>query len=201
MSLGLCFKLIKQCAVLCPRVEGRAYVLPKGVADLNSEGLGQLVLDTVNATRNERYPCIVVAPPNGAFSPDVLNRTSVDTHRLTIGFFTTSFVNGDGSVKSPNKNTNTSTHHISDDWNDMLKEAKFFLAILKQAMDGQEVKTINLNSPKDKLDYTAHTNLGDKRLSGVFMQLWFNVVSDCPTNAKTKFDANPITITPYIHVD
>lgn len=111
-------------------MEGR-YVVLKGVGeDINDANFGQRVTDVLSGfTTQKKYPCTLMLPPN---ETGAANDRGWSNFKLQMFFLCLNQRTGDGAIKQPDIETNTSTHTYQQDWKDMREVAGNFVAIFRQ---------------------------------------------------------------------
>lgn len=124
---GLFKEILKQSTVLA----GRYHVSPNYGHDLNTSNLEQYIKDPASGLSDvkQKYPCCVCIAPKSSFI--TINGARWERFYFPLFFLCKSFVTGTGQIKTPDRDTNTSAHHVWQDWKDMKEVAANFLELLK----------------------------------------------------------------------
>ena len=126
-----------------------------GAQEINSDNLGELLTDVTN----KKYPLVVLTPPTSRLiKPD----SDWEYYRIILFFVTTSYY-GDG--KPINFNTRTGLHTVLQDWQDMKRCAKGFLAQLKSLERVSQGREFRL--PNKEMYIHPISIISQDRISGV----------------------------------
>jgi hypothetical protein len=122
---GLFKEILKQSKV----IQGRYHVAPDYGQELNTANLNQYILDPASGLSDvkQKYPCCVCMPPQPMLTADGNSNEGTETIYQLFFLDTT-------GRKALDKNTNTSSSHVWDDWNEMEKCAKDFVRLLKKVI-------------------------------------------------------------------
>lgn len=180
-------------------IGGRFAVLKGAGEDVNATNFGQSVKDVLTGfTTQKKWPAALMLPPN---ETEVGNDRGWSTYKLVIYFLALSNRTGDGDIKSPNIETNLSTHTYQQDWKDMREVAGNFVKAFREATrTGSYPIRENAKAPEH---YRRATGIGDDKANGIQLmyevQLWnglnCNPLVDYPngvTITVTDFNPHPL---------
>lgn len=124
---GLFKEILKQSTVL----GGKYFISPNYGHDLNTSNLEQYIKDPAYGMSDvtKKYPCCVCIAPKSNFT--IINGARWERFYFPLFFLCKSFVTGTNQIKVPDRSTNSSTHHIWQDWKDMKEVAANFMEALK----------------------------------------------------------------------
>lgn len=181
--------LFKRIFTVSNSIRGNFFVLEKHGQELNSDSLEQVLKDTFSQPVIA-YPLVAMMPPV------IIPKYSKQAEKINISllFLTTSFYTGDSQIKSPNNNTNTSTHRIVEDWEDMLKSAQDFFKVLDLMIQNNS-STIKIGFDLTKEPFVDTVSLaGNKRLSGVKFTFTLCLFDNCDIVDYTQENIDALTV-------
>lgn len=181
--------VFKRILTVSNSIRGNFFVLEKHGQELNSDNLEQLIKDSFTQTVIN-YPLVAMMPPV------IIPKYSKQAEKIniTLLFLTTSFYTGDSQIKSPNKSTNTSTHRIVEDWEDMLKSAQDFFKVLDLMIQNNR-STIKIGFDLTKEPFIDTVSLaGNKRLSGVKFSFTLSLFDNCDIVDYTQENIDALTV-------
>lgn len=184
-------------------IEGRYHVSPNMGNDLNTNNLETYISDEKNGLSDLRkYPICLCVTPRSQYTG--ANGLSFEEFIFNLYFLCPTFYTGENKIKVPNPDTNTSTHHIWYDWQDMKECAQQFLEVLKQVLrsrtiviGAEEVGLRRFLALDDKrVIFNRLTKFLNDRLSGV--SLSFVITMSNPVCILTDYssDISGIVIPP-----
>lgn len=204
-ELGLFKAILNRSTVM----GGRYHVSPNSTQDLNADNLATYINDPKSGLSDpaQKYPIAVCVTPRSRYN--LINGQRWEEFWFSIFFLTPSFTTGDHQIKSLNKDTNTSAHHIWYDWQDMKNCADEFLEVLKLQLkryinvDGKDVplKTL-INFDSSNAVFSRLSKFNNDKLSGVnvlFSMFMFSGecgVGDYPQDIATSVILPPLIIHP-----
>lgn len=158
-------------------MEGRYHVSPNAGNDLNANNLETYIKDPANGLVDawKKYPLCVCMTPRSRFVN--LNGGRWEEFTFNLYFVCPSFTTGENQVKSPDPDTNTSTHHIWYTWSDMKACAESFLEVLHRMIRTRSItegnSTILLRSVLQmeisNAIFSRLSNFNNDKLTGVSM--------------------------------
>lgn len=168
--------LFKQILKLSTVMQGRYHVSPNYGKDLDTNNLETFIKDPANGLVDvpDKYPlCVCMTPRSKEMK---INGNLLEQFIFNLYFVTPTYYTGDNQIKSWDKDTNTSAHHIWYDWQDMKTCASNFVRMLKSVI-AKNMITINAGDPMFPLRtflnidgdviYNRLTKFNNDRLSGV----------------------------------
>ena len=127
-ELGV-YQLIKNILADSMVIGGRFVVLKEDGTDVNSTNFGQIVTDALSGfVEVKKYPAVVMLPP---YESEEDNDKDWSTWKIDMFFLCLNKRTGDGDIKQPDTQTNTSTHTYQMDWKDMRECAGNFRKMLR----------------------------------------------------------------------
>lgn len=157
-------------------IDGRFIVAEGYGNDLNANNLDDVIKDALGGiTTVKKYPLAVMMPPI-----DIVNdydKGWID-FKCRMFFLTPSYNNGDSSIKSIDKSTNTSAHSIQFDWKDMRECSGDFRKVFKKLVSCRNLT--NIIRDKQTPDITRRFSLmNNDRLSGVELEFEVSLFGGC----------------------
>lgn len=202
---GLFKKILNQSSV----IEGRYHVSPSGGQDLNADNLDSFINDPKYGLSDpaQKYPLCVCMTPRSKFSN--INHQRWEEFWFSLHFLTKTNVTADNQIKSLNKDTNTSGHHVWYDWQDMKNCADDFVEVLRMLLRTTQIvdgAPLNLHAyfafDINNSVFTRLTKFNNDQVSGVsvaitlFMYRGECGAADYPKNIYTSIDMPPADIHP-----
>jgi hypothetical protein len=201
---GLFKEILKKSTV----IKGHYHVSPNFGKDLDTNNLETFIKDPKNGLTDvpEKYPlCVCMTPVSKEIK---INGQDLEQFIFNLYFVTTTFYTSDNKIKSLDKDTNTSAHHIWYDWQDMKTCASNFIKTLKKVVAKRTIMLEDATIPYTvplktvvNLDgdviYKRLTKFNNDRLSGV--SLSFAVYMDnsqCTLDDYANVDVKDIIIPP-----
>jgi len=172
-------------------IKGRFYICPRFGIELNSETLSQVLSEAlVNAKPHNKYPLALMMPPRSRGEVK-FNLDEFEAYHITMFFLKQTYY-GEGAAI--NKNTQTSTHTVDEDWHDMKRCANGFVRVL----DRMTRKTPGLVSkfrihPDDKL-FNPVSLIGTDRASGIQLDFNISLFTGCTLEDYTEADIETIEV-------
>lgn len=185
------YDLLKSIFSYSTTFQGRFTVLEGYGNDLNADNNADaMILNTIGQTNwSKKYPCVVLMPIKEIGSNPKKNTTRV---QLQMYFLTTTYTTGNGAIKNPNIQTNTSKTSIKQDWEQMRNAAGDFRSELTQLFYTNLSLLEWVRPVKASTDIYDRVSLkGNDRLSGVMTMFELDLVNNCTTT-----DYEPIVIDP-----
>lgn len=164
---GLFHQVVKQSAIL----NGRYVILPNGATDLNAGN----ILSGIELPK-EKYPLVATLPPVSDV-PQANDKWESFYFRML--FLCTSGYTGDNKIKYPDPLTNTSTHTVPMDWNDMKNLAFGFMKALESIQTRPASRGVWRLSQQTTWRITRVSNAGNEKTSGVLLQFGASLAIDC----------------------
>ena len=181
-------------------MKGSYHVSANQGNDLNTANLETYIKDPAKGlTDLKRYPICICFTPRSRIL--LINNKYFEQFTFNLYFLTTTFRNGDNSVKMRDKDTGQSAHHIWYDWQDMKSCAVNFLGALDQVIKSNSVLIDNVSFPlrtminldKGNVIYNRLAKFYNDSLSGVSQS--FTVTTDpLQCNQSEYVDISSITI-------
>lgn len=160
--------LFKEVLKLSKVMQGRYHVSSDRANDLNTDNLNSFLSDPMYGISNpeQKYPLVVCMAPYS-----VLNG-HYETFYFDLFFLCTTGYTGQNQVKSVNKPTHKSEHHIWYDWKDMKVAAEEFLQMLSIVLQNNIIQAaIN----KEGIGIRRLSKMNNDRVSGVGINFTIDV--------------------------
>lgn len=170
------YALFKNILTKSTVIEGRFMVAEGYGNDLNANNLDDVIKDALGGiTTVKKYPIAVMMPPVDIV--DDYDKGWID-FKCRIFFLTPSYNNGDSSIKSIDKSTNTSKHSIQYDWKDMRECSGDFRKVFNKLIKKRNLSTVVRE--KQTPDITTRFSLmNNDRLSGVEVAFEVSLFGGC----------------------
>lgn len=168
-DLGLFKEILNKSSI----IQGRYHVSPSGGKDLDTNNLETFIKDPASGLSDvkNKYPICVCMTPRSRET--TINGQLMEIFVFDLFFVTTTYFDKTG-VKWPDLDTNTSTHHVWYDWQDMKRCASNFIQKLKEIVrkgrvdySGQQMPLNQVSSLQGDVIYNRLTRFNNDRLSGV----------------------------------
>jgi hypothetical protein len=159
-------------------MQGRFHVCPRYGQEINTDLLESVIADVVKPVHGKQYPAVLMMPPSSGLS---LNDTAEwQRYSIEMYFLNTSYYTGSNQVKAPNKNTQTSTQRIIDDWGEMHTCAKDFIMSLNLIEDSKTPDELLFRmASKEKKYFDPMSLQGNAKLSGVKLSFKCDIWTGC----------------------
>lgn len=171
-------------------MEGRFIVAPGYGTDLNTNNLGDVVKDALEAYKpiDVKYPVCVLLPPI-----EVIDSVQKGWSRFRMEQFFLCRKNytGDGQFKQLNPPTNTDEHTIEQDWKDMREAALDFRKKMNDSIRENNYQRFIHTASDLKEIIRRVSNMGNDRLNGVQLSYELRVAFPCEVADYTE---SPITL-------
>lgn len=199
---GLFKQILKQSSIM----KGSYHLSPNQGNDLNTANLETYIKDPAKGlTDLKKYPICICFTPRSR----IVSINSQDFEQFTFNLFwlTTTYRNGDNSIKMVDKSTRQSAHYIWYDWQDMKSCAMNFFNMLDQVIKTKQILISNVSYPlrsmihaeKGNVIYNRLTKFYNDSLSGV-SQAFTITMEPLQCDQSEYIDINSITIpSPIIH--
>lgn len=172
-------------------IQGRFHVCPKFGIELNTDTLGEILVDVFKGAVNTgpKYPLALMMPPSqsGDFDQPGWNR-----YRVTMFFFKQTGIDSLNKTQNPNSTTGTSMHTIPQDWQDMERVAKNFVKVLNEVLRKGRVKTVNVD--RNPMNISPVSLISNDRASGVKLDFFLNISDGCLLEDYTQEDVDGLEI-------
>ena len=158
---------------------GRFHLLERASAtEINSDVFNEVLQDlVVNAVKPKTPFCAALPPKSlGVYN---IQQQEWEQYLWTMFFLTTTFSTSNNQIKSPNKNTNTSTHTVPDVWHDMRRCAVNFIRVGKTVVKNNSLQARIFYFDNDKIVITPVSFAGQDKLSGVRLDFKTFVYTGC----------------------
>ena len=158
-------------------MEGRFHVLrDKRMSDIQETNFGETLTDFLGGLQEKKkYPCVVMLPPTEEQILDDKGWTNMVFNML---FLCLDRRTGDGDIKTPNVQTNTSMHTFQQDWKDMRECAGNFKKMLRTVTRDPTITNLIHENRRTHDEYSRVTYKANDKLNGVLltfqMQVWNN---------------------------
>lgn len=172
-------------------IQGRFHLCKNG-SDINSDQLGEGMLESIKTFSGRKYPLAMMLPPRS--HGNYTNTNEWETFRATLYFLDTSYYSAN-QVKQTNPLTGTSTQKITEDWNKMKSCAIDFLRVLEKLQKDLDLcrQTFRLSSGVEtRIHMEPVSFIGVDRASGIRCDFSFSLFIGCAIE-----DYNPVTM----HID
>lgn len=178
-------------------IGGRYFVSPDYGRDLNTDSLNQFFSDAAYGMKDvaQKYPaCVCIVPKSF-----LVNEGGIlwEGFQFTLFFLCTTFQTGNNQIKTVNKPTLTSAHHIWYDWKDMKEVGVNFCTVLnnflRNTQDAMLRQSVRFDPDKTSIRRISKTN--NDQLSGVSFTLQIYLYSgNCDINDYPDDVLSQITI-------
>lgn len=152
-------------------IAGRYHVSPSYGSDLNTNNLETFLKDAKYGLSDEKqkYPICVCMPP---YSHLGLNENEMEGEEFffDLFFLCTSGYTGNNQVKSVDKPTQKSSHHLWYDWKDMKEVASNFIKQLRAVWKTKGLKQY-LDIDFSRIPVRRLSNFNNDKVSGVQITL------------------------------
>jgi hypothetical protein len=157
---GLFHNIVKQSAIM----DGRYGVIEKG-GDLNLNN----VLSGIEFPESA-YPGVFCLPPISAIKEVSVQQATWECFYFRLFFMCTTESTGDNQLKGRIPETNTSSHKVNMDWNDMKVVAMNFINALEQLQRNPEIRGKFRLGQKEPWKIVRLSRVNNPVLSGVMLQ-------------------------------
>jgi|GEM_PF-6440570 len=188
-------ELFKNILAKSKAIQGRFFFCPKLGNELNSDELGQVILDEIAPQRLfPKYPLVVAQPPM-SFGHYSSRSVEWENNLFVMFFLKTTYNSSSNQITNPNPSTRTSTHTVPEDWHDMKRCAVNFIRVLDQL--SREKRLINTSF---RLHQERHKTIrpvsfiGADNLSGVRLEFYGSVFLGCDMEDYVAADIATIEI-------
>jgi hypothetical protein len=198
---GLFKEILNKSAVM----GGRYHVSPNSGQDLNTDNLDSFISDPANGLMDtsQKYPICVCMTPKSRFTK--INGLRWEEFWFSLYFLTKTYATADNQIKSLNKDTNTSAHHIWFDWQDMKNCADDFLEVLKSQLKRTvtvDAASFNFKTlfsfDSSNAVFTRLSKFNNDKLSGVnVMFTVFMYAGECGVSDYPEDIASSVVIPPF----
>lgn len=186
-------ELFKAILTQSKQIQGRFYICPHWGAELNGQNLDQIVDKSVPTDVKGKYPLCIMMPPrsSGDFTrADHIKKRQYDFQLL---FLTTTYMNSDGTPKSPAPDGLSSTHTIFQDWHDMQRCAEDFITMIGTLIGDYGLGSSFILSQRKPQIMSTVTTIGNEGVSGVMLSFGAYIfpgceVEDYPAGAAATID-------------
>lgn len=184
-------------------MKGHYHVSPNYGKDLDTNNLETFIKDPKNGLVDvpEKYPmCVCMTPRSKEIN---INGHELEQFVFNLYFVTPTFYTSDNQIKSLDKDTNTSSHHIWYDWQDMKRCASNFIDMLRKVIstriiiNGESLPLKTLLNIDGDVIYNRLTKFNYDRLSGVSLSFAMYMDSSfCDLDDYKDVDVRSITMPP-----
>lgn len=184
---GLFKQILKQSTVMA----GRYMVSPSYGHDLNTDNLDAFLKDAKYGIIDpqQKYPIVVCMPPRSVLMGAEFGFKEEFVFELF--FLCTTGYTGQNQIKTVDKATNKSMHHVWYDWKDMKEVAVEFMDVLKAVIKANQLKRF-FALDLERIPVRRLTKFNNDSLSGVSVSFIVNMnetvceKQDYPEDALTK---------------
>lgn len=169
---GLFHEIVKRSKIM----RGRYHILPNGTSDLNTNSLKGVELPDANGD----YPLVACLAPRSTLEIGGWEKLS-----FRILFLDTTESTGDNKPKGRDHLTNTSTHKVYQDWQDMKRVATAFVSALVNMPTLLSKAFVDERAP---IVITRITEIEKAKVSGVMLEFRMNIADGCMTDNVSDID-------------
>lgn len=169
-------------------IEGRYFVSPDYGFNLNTENLGAFFKDEKFGLSDpsQKYPMCVCITPKSFIEQEQPGSPHTERFIYDLFFLTKDGRTGQNQIKSMDKHTGQSKHHIWYDWSDMKRVSSSFISMLNKVLQ----KRIPVTSPfrlqfdKSFIPVKRITQVNNDVVNGVAITITvtttYNLMCDTP---------------------
>lgn len=187
MSYLLIKSTFKKILAISPTIQGRFYVMPKYMQELNASDLEQTIASA--KTPNLKSGPLVAMIPPPAFGSNRSSKGGWTKFLTTLYFLKTSFTDEMGSVISPSP-MNTSNNPIEKDWDDMKTVATNTIRLIDLWFGNGNLAKIRLSRNEDVI--VPVSLQGNDRRSGVKVTITIDIYEGCEITGYSESDINTL---------
>jgi hypothetical protein len=159
-------------------IQGRFYILPKSGGEINSDEFDQVL---ALANGKQKFPVAAMMPPTS--SGDYTNKDEWEEFNFTIFFLNTTYYTGNNQLSKQNASTQTSSHRVIEDWDEMKIAANDFLRVLDKVQRGSNSAGSILINEAFRMSGRKLVNpisfSSTQRLSGVKLEFKASIFLGC----------------------
>lgn len=173
-------------------IEGRFIVAEGYGNDLNTNNFDDIVKDALSsvAPLGRKYPIAILLPPIETIEK---YNQGWSTFSLEMYFLCKSFQTGTNDIMNLNSFNNTSDHPIKWDWKDMAECARDFRVVLNNTVKNLSLMGYIRENRREPDFIKRVSNMGNDKLSGVYIQFKYDVFVGCEINDYTDQSIASIT--------
>ena len=152
-------------------IAGRYHVSPSYGSDLNTQNLEAFLKDPTHglSSPDQKYPICVCMPPYSQIGITE-NETEAEEFYFDLFFLCTSGYTGQNRIKSVDKPTQKSSHHVWYDWKDMKEVASNFIKLLRAVVKAKGLHT-KIDIDFSRIPVRRLSNFNNDKVSGVQITL------------------------------